>query len=98
MGLDVGVVSISYLERPAQPIYDFLQELADDAAVNAGAEYWGGTWDSNALTELERRKMLAKARQFAKEEALLKSDTDKLTKWVRSLPWDGNTIMLHFNW
>jgi hypothetical protein len=33
MGLDVGVVKITYLDRPAEPMYDFLLQ-AWDRAVN----------------------------------------------------------------
>ena len=33
MGLDIGVVNIEYLERPAQPIYGFLQALMADPDV-----------------------------------------------------------------
>ncbi len=40
MGLDVGVITISYIERPEKHVNDFLLKVA----ANAGSEYWG--WGS----------------------------------------------------
>ncbi len=46
MGLDVGVVTIDYLERPGQPMYGFLQALMTDP--DAGSEFdpfdYEGSW------------------------------------------------------
>jgi hypothetical protein len=51
MGLDVGVVNITYnityLERPEEPIYDFLWAIARGRV----GESWGGGWVGNALVE-----------------------------------------------
>lgn len=94
MGLDVGVVDIEYLERPLDPIYSFLYELAGDPFPDG----WGGAWEDNSILETTRRQMLKKARAYAKKTSLSKDDTDALVKWVRKLPWDGDTIMLHFGW
>lgn len=94
MGLDIGIVRIEYLNRPMEPIYSFLSELAMDA----GCDSWGGFWEGNAFVELMRRAMLSKARAYSRKQSLPKDDLDKLIAWVKGLPWDGNTIMLHLNW
>jgi len=94
MGLDVGVVKIEYLSRPAEPMYDFLWRLAEDA----GGADWGGSWQDNSFVEMTRRRMLSKARTYAREKDLPQEDTDRLVAWVRGLPWDGDTVMLHLNW
>ena len=94
MGLDVGVVRVSYLERPPQPIYDFLWELATDT----GDDAWGGAWEGNAFIELTRRQMLSRARSFARKRGLNQVEIGRLHTWIKSLPWDGDTIMLHLNW
>lgn len=94
MGIDVGIVKINYLERPPRPIYDFLWNLAEDFDHDT----WGGSWEGNAFLEIMRRRMLSKARAYVKGKGLSQEDSDKLKAWVRGLPWDGDTVMLHLNW
>lgn len=94
MGLDVGVVKIEYLSRPREPVYGFLWQLAEEA----GNETWGGSWVGNAFVECHRRRTISKARRYARERKLSQQDTDDLIAWVRGMPWDGNTIMLHLDW
>ena len=93
MGLDVGVVNIKYLERPGQPIYDFLWQVAEPDPGN-----WGNSWEGNAFLETTRRRMLTKARKYIKDNGLAQDDTDKVISWVRGLPWVGGTVMLHLGW
>jgi len=94
MGIDVGVVRISYLQRPAEPTYSFLGWLA----THAGYDGWGGGWDENAFLEIDRRRLRARARAYAQQQGMSPDDLEQLLSWVRELPWDGGTIMLHFNW
>jgi hypothetical protein len=94
MGIDVGVVRISYLNRPAEPTYNFLWWLAG----RAGHGEWGGGWCENAFLETDRRRLLSKARAYARQQSMSQDDLAQLLSWVRELPWDGDTIMLHFNW
>jgi hypothetical protein len=94
MGLDVGVVKISYLERPSDPVYDFLWELA----AGTCKENWGGGWEGNAFVELIRESMLSQMAEYVRIKNLSHDDSDKIKAWANSLPWDGDTIMLHLNW
>ena len=94
MGVDVGVVRINYLQRPREPTYSFLYELAGDNYC----DFWGGGWEGNAFLEITRRRMLSKARSYAKRKALPEEDLEKVIWWVKGLPWDGDTVMLHLNW
>ena len=94
MGLDVGVVKIAYLERPGEPTYNFLRDLA------AGEldEDWGGGWDGNAFVEYRREQLTAQAIQWVLRRNLGDNERDTLRRWIDDLPWDGDTIMLHLNW
>ena len=94
MGIHVGVVKVEYLERPKEPIYGFLSTLLE----GVGCEDWGGSWDGNAIREISRRRMLAKARVYARRQSLTQADYEKVVAWVKGLPWDGDTIMLHLDW
>ena len=94
MGLDIGVVKIQYLDRPSDSVYDFLQYLTAEAVE---AE-WNVSGEGNSFVELYYSTMVAKVAEFIKERNLHARDTDSLLGWIRNLPWDGNTIMLHLSW
>ncbi len=103
MGLDVGVVSIEYLERPAQPMYGFLQDLMADP--NVGTEFdpfdyvpgWGDGWEGNAFYEFDRDVLLRRADGWAVKKNLDAVDRAMLLRWVDDLPYRGDAIMLHLN-
>ena len=94
MGLDVGVVKISYLDRPENPIYDFLWSLA----IDPDDQTWGYSWEGNAFYEFMRENLDDRVTEYVEEKALNHADSDKLMAWVESLHWDDDTIMLHLNW
>jgi hypothetical protein len=94
MGLDVGVVKITYLDRPDEPVYGFLKALA------AGEldEDWGGGWAGNALAEFMKESLIEQANDWADSKGLKPEEQIGLFQWVEELPWDGDSIMLHLNW
>ncbi|MBM3948100.1 MAG: hypothetical protein FJ312_02440 [SAR202 cluster bacterium] len=84
MGLDIGIISIRYLDRPDGWAYEFAKELALEARVNgymAGEETTGG-----AFTQPQALRMLAR---FAGEKHLDDVDKADVLDWVEPLPWDG---------
>lgn len=94
MGLDVGVVNITYLDRPGEPVYDFLCSLAGGEL----GEDWGGGWEGNALMEFERQGLLQRAGDWAEDQGLTLQEQGVLRQWLESLPWRNDDIMLHLNW
>lgn len=95
MSLDIGVVKITYLDRPDKPMYDFLNALA---AGDFFDESWGGGWAGNALVEFRREQLLSEASNWAERQQIDVRGKEALGQWVEELPWDGDTIMLHFSW
>ncbi|MBI4216236.1 MAG: hypothetical protein HY687_02410 [Chloroflexi bacterium] len=90
MGLDVGKVTIEYLERPEGLAYEFGYEMATTAQA------WG---EGNALGFYLRRDLLRQARAFARQSNATPEETAALVHWVRGLPWDGGGYTaLTFNW
>ncbi len=73
MGLEVGVVNIKYLERPEQPIYDFLWHVAEKNMEN-----WGEVWEGNAILETTKPWMLANARKYIRNNGLAQDDADNV--------------------
>ena len=94
MGLDVGIVKINYLERPDQPVCDFLWNVAT-FPIDAD---WGGSWESNVFVEFFRETLEERAEEYTEEQSLDQDDSAKLMAWVKGLPWDEDSIMLHLNW
>ena len=101
MGLDVGVVSIDYLNVPDQPMYGFMQSLTDDWEIwdiypQAPEDYiWGTIWEGNAVLEIERVNLLNRAWRWAEQTNRSFTERIDLLNWVDNLPYRGDTIMLH---
>ena len=76
MAMDVGVVTINYLERPGEPVRDFLLHLASDLSLGFNDEEyeeethddehytWGGGWGGNTFVEFSRPYLSWKAEQW----------------------------------
>ena len=96
MGLDVGVVTIEYLERPGQPMYGFLQDLVVDPGMGwEDDDTWGGSWDNNGLYEFNRVGLRKRANNWANNKRLGQAEKVKLRRWINSLPWQDDLITLH---
>ena len=84
MGLDIGIISINYLERPGGRAYEFAWELAVEASVYGYMYGEGNNW--GAFTQ---RQVLHMLDDFAETQRLDASARAEVLAWVRSLPWDG---------
>ena len=94
MGLDVGVVSINYLERPVGSTYDFLWYLN----FNAEEADWITGSEGSTFIEIARETMDEQVRRFQSENKLSQNGFERVRHWIDSLPWKGDVIMLHFGW
>ena len=84
MGLDIGIMSVRYLERPRGASYRFAWELAHEASINGYMHGDGNNW--GAFTQLQVLHMLD---EFAEQHALDAVAKAEIVEWVRSLPWIG---------
>ena len=94
MGLDVGVVNINYLDQPHGATYDFLWYLNGHAEV---AEWLTGS-EGSTFIEITRETMDEQVRKFQSENDLSQNGFERIQRWIASLPWKGDVIMLHFGW
>lgn len=92
MGLDIGIISIQYLDRPDGHAYDFAWRLAEEANVNG---YMGG--ESNSWGGFEKEHVRQMLEDFAEARDWTDREESEVWAWVESLPWEGDTIELHFN-
>ena len=94
MGLDIGIITTTVLERPRGLSYQFaLDEMCTHACV---AGFMSGEGNSYGWFEKDEvREMLDR---FAERQSLTQDQASEVWNWVESLPWDGDYIELHFNW
>lgn len=84
MGLDIGIISINYLERPQGIAYEFAWELAQEASIGGYMYGEGNNW--SAFTQ---RKVLIMLDQFVVDKRLDSAAKGEILQWLRLLPWDG---------
>ncbi|GEM_PF-1653285 len=84
MGLDIGIISITYLPRPDGIAYDFAWQMAEAASVSGYMHGEGNNWA--AFTQRQVLEMLEDFANRRNLPDLVKSD---ILAWLRSLPWDG---------
>ena len=101
MSLDVGVVTIEYMDSPAPPIEEFLFDLllnpytGVDDDENDDDEFWGGSWSGNGLFEFGRSGLITRAGKWADDHDISPLDRTALLSWVEALPWHDDMVMLH---
>ena len=93
MGLDVGVVTFKYLERPRGGIKDFLVFLAE----NADEADWQFGNSTNIMVEYYRKNLLALVHDYVTEHRPDIGQDTEIRNWVDALPWKENTVMLHID-
>ena len=111
MGMDIGIISINYLQRPRGVVYEFAQHMAAEGAFNAYMFGEGGSWIPFSL-----RQTLRLLADYAREHNLSKAQREEIRRWLATLPWFGDSdvhwqdgedeegedtspvIELHFNW
>jgi hypothetical protein len=81
MGLDIGIINITYLPRPQGWAYKFAWELA----VEASHGYMSG--DGNNWAAFTQRQVLDLLDDFIQHKNLGATAEAEILLWVRSLPW-----------
>ena len=82
MGLDIGIISIQYLDIPKGVAYRFAWEMAIEASTDG---YMTGS--VNNLYPFTQRQVLKLAGEFVHNRGLSSTDTAEILTWVQSLPW-----------
>ena len=94
MGLDIGVVNIDYLDRPSGAAYRFAWHLAGEWDDQTWEVYSG----ANVFAEYDYDHLTNRAQHFIESERLPSDEARQIMRWVRNLPWRGNSVMLHMGW
>ena len=94
MGLDVGVVQVTYRPRAHGAAYEFLKYLNGECADG----HWSAFSDGNAFVEYARQDLEEHASAFASAKKLGEAGREAVTRWIDGLPWERGSVMLHFSW
>ena len=93
MALDVGIVTLKYMERLTGPTYKFACHLAE--------YYWEADWqfgeEGNTLAQYLPETLERLAKEFAESEGLRPDEKAEVLKWVTALPYDTGAVTLHFS-
>ena len=85
---------ISYLERPNETALEFARHLIDYS--------WEADWQvsdgANVFVEYERDNLLDSVESYVTAKSLGPEAEIQVRSWVDGLPWNGDVVMLHFNW
>ncbi len=102
--MDVGVVTIDYLERPRGPVHDFLASLSLDPTLGDcddeyeaeddfdGEDY---VWSLNAIVEFSRQYLDWRVDRWVTSRNIYATTKSELRHWIDNLPWKNDYIMLH---
>ena len=94
MGLDVGIIHVSYLERPSGVAYDFALAMSEEETAFGYMSGEGGCWGWVA-----REQVAWLLADFAARRGLSAEERAQVWAWVESLPWNGaDALELHFSW
>ena len=100
MAMDVGVVTIKYLDHPPRLVSEFLSDFSSGSLLGlegteSDEEAWGGGWGRDSLLEFSRSHMERRAQEWADLGDADPAVRETLRNWIAALPWQNDTIMLH---
>ena len=99
--MDIGVVTIKYLEKPGPPVELFFADLQIEALEGFDDPededdwVWGGGWGRDGIAEFSQSYLEKKATVWVEENAIDVDGRVALFTWLSALPWEDEMIMLH---
>ncbi len=93
MSLSIGVARIEYLDYPGRAANGFAWHLATEW----DSQTWRVQDEGHVFIETDHDHMVDRATRYIASENLGTAESDEILGWVRSLPWNRYTIMLHLS-
>lgn len=95
MAMDVGAVTIDYSVSPPTPLLErYVRELKEYGE----GECWRVASDGHVFLDIEYDMMVRHATSYISSARLSSSEAQQITDWVEGLPWQRETVILHFGW
>ena len=95
MAMDVGVVTIDYsMSPPTESLECYARELKE---YDEG-ECWRIASDGHVFLDIEHDTMVRHATAYITSAGLAQADAQQIMSWLEGLPWQNDTIILHFGW
>ena len=93
MALDIGIISVTYLDHPSGRAYDFAMEMAQGAVWDGYMHGIGNSWGVFSKDEV-----MEMVEEFSLERGLSVQERTGVMEWVESLPWNDGSLDFHFSW
>ena len=77
--------------RLGRTIYAELKEYDE-------GECWRIASDGHVFLDIEYDMMVRHATSYITSAGLAQADTQQIMSWVEGLPWQDDTVILHFGW
>ena len=94
MSMHVGSVNIDYLDYPGDAPTKFLWYIAS----NPSGYDWEVWSDGNHFVEYTYDRAIELASEYVRSESVGTNEAHQVFRWVRSLPWRRDVVMLHLSW
>ena len=95
MAMDVGAVTIDYSVSPPT---DLVERYARELKEYGEGECWRVASDGHVFLDIEYDMMVRHAASYTSSEGLSLVEAQQISNWVEGLPWQRETIILHFGW
>lgn len=95
MAMDVGAVTIDYSVSPPT---DLVERYTRELKEFDEGECWRVASDGHVFLDIEYDTMVRHATEYITAEQLEPEDTQQIMDWVEGLPWQRETVILHFGW
>ena len=95
MAMDVGAVTIDYTVSPPT---ELLERYARQLKEYDEGECWRIASDGHVFLDIEHDTMVRNAMTYVSAERLTPTEAQQIMDWVEGLPWERETVILHFGW
>lgn len=95
MAMDVGAVRIDYSVSPPT---DLVERYTRELKEFDEEECWRVASGGHVFLDIEYDTMVRHATEYITAERLEPADTQQIMDWVEGLPWQRETVILHFGW
>lgn len=93
--MDVGSVTIDYSIKPRNGL---VERYARELKEYGEGECWRVASDGHVFLDIEYDMIVRHTTSYISSARLSPAEAQQITDWVEGLPWQRETVILHFGW
>ncbi len=93
--MDVGAVTFDYSVSPPTPL---VEQYARELKEYGEGECWRVASNGHVFLDIEYDMMVRHAATYISSERLAPREAQQIMDWVEGLPWQRDSVILHFGW